>query len=121
MLTGYRHAHEEYFINIDDDLQNPPEEALRMLEHARMQELDVLYENYIVKKKNLFRNAGSGFANLTARLLLDLPDSHYLSSCRCVSRLSGEHIAVNSSPYIYIWMCAMIHEVPGAAATISAV
>lgn len=102
VLTGYRHAQGEYFINIDDDLQNPPEEALRLLEHARLQELDVVYGNYIVKKHNLFRNAGSGFANLTARLLLDLPDSYYLSSFRCVSRLIGEHIAVNSSPYVYI-------------------
>jgi len=102
VLTGYRHAQGAYFINIDDDLQNPPEEALRMLEHARVHELDVVYGNYIVKKHNLFRNAGSGFANLTARLLLDLPDSYYLSSFRCVSRLIGEHIAANSSPYVYI-------------------
>jgi glycosyltransferase involved in cell wall biosynthesis len=100
VLNGYRHAQGEYFINIDDDLQIPPEEALRILEHARMQELDVVYGNYIVKKHNLFRNAGSGFANLTEKLLLALPDSYYLSSCRCVSRLISEHIAVNSSPYI---------------------
>ena len=33
VLTGYRHAEGDYFINIDDDLQNPPEEALRLLEH----------------------------------------------------------------------------------------
>lgn len=102
VLTGYRHAQGEYFINIDDDLQNPPEEALGLLEHARLRELDVVYGNYIVKKHNLFRNAGSGFANLTARLLLDLPDSYYLSSFRCVSRLIGEKIAANSSPYVYI-------------------
>ena len=102
VLTGYRHAEGEYFINIDDDLQNPPEEALRLLEHARMNQLDVVYGNYIVKKHNLFRNAGSSFANLTARLLLDLPDSYYLSSFRCVSRLIGDKIAENSSPYVYI-------------------
>ena len=102
VLTGYRHAEGEYFINIDDDLQNPPEEALRLLEHARANELDVVYGNYIVKKHNLFRNAGSSFANLTARLLLDLPDSYYLSSFRCVSRLIGKKVAENCSPYVYI-------------------
>jgi len=102
VLTGYRHAQGEYFINIDDDLQNPPEEALRLLEHARKNELDVVYGNYIIKNHNLFRNAGSGFANLTARLLLDLPDSYYLSSFRCVSRLIGKNVAENGSPYVYI-------------------
>ena len=102
VLTGYRHAQGEYFINIDDDLQNPPEEALRLLEHARKNKLDVVYGDYIIKNHNLFRNAGSGFANLTARLLLDLPDSYYHSSFRCVSRLIGKNVAENGSPYVYI-------------------
>jgi len=102
VLTGYRHAEGDYFINIDDDLQNPPEEALRLLEHARSQDLDVVYGDYIEKKHNVFRNLGSAFANLTARILLDLPDSYYLSSFRCVSRVIGEKVSSNHSPYVYI-------------------
>lgn len=102
VLTGYRHAEGEYFINIDDDLQNPPEEALRLLAYAKANDLDVVYGNYVEKKHNLFRNLGSTFANLTARLLLDLPRSYYLSSFRCVRRLIGERITTVSSPYVYI-------------------
>ncbi|KEF40734.1 MAG: hypothetical protein ER33_15450 [Cyanobium sp. CACIAM 14] len=102
VLTGYRHAEGEFFINIDDDLQNPPEEALRLLEYARVHDLDVVYGNYIVKNHDLFRNLGSGFANFTARLLLDLPHFYYLSSFRCVSRQIGQLITPNSSPYVYI-------------------
>lgn len=102
VLTGYRHAVGDYFINIDDDLQNPPEEALRLLEYAKANDLDVVYGNYVEKKHNLFRNLGSAFANFTARLLLDLPKSYYLSSFRCVSRLIGERITTVSSPYVYI-------------------
>lgn len=102
VLTGYRHAEGEYFINIDDDLQNPPEEALRLLAYAKANDLDVVYGNYVEKKHNLFRNLGSTFANFTARLLLDLPRSYYLSSFRCVRRLIGERITTVSSPYVYI-------------------
>jgi undecaprenyl-phosphate 4-deoxy-4-formamido-L-arabinose transferase len=102
VLTGYRHAEGGFFINIDDDLQNPPEEALRLLQHAREHDLDVVYGDYIEKKHSLFRNLGSGFANLTARFLLDLPDSYYLSSFRCVNSLVGEKIAEIRSPYVYI-------------------
>jgi len=102
VMTGYRHAEGEFFINMDDDLQNPPEEALRLLEHAQRYELDVVYGNYIEKKHNLFRNLGSAFANYTARLLLDLPNSFYLSSFRCISRLIGEKITLVQSPYVYI-------------------
>ncbi|MFO0032455.1 MAG: glycosyltransferase family 2 protein [Cyanobacteriota bacterium] len=102
VLTGYRHAEGEYLINIDDDLQNPPEEALRLLDHAKLRDLDVVYGNYITKKHNIFRNLGSAFANFTARSLLDLPESYYLSSFRCVSRLIGEKITTINSPYVYI-------------------
>lgn len=102
VLTGYRHAEGDYFINIDDDLQNPPEEALRLLEEARSKELDVVYGNYIVKQHNLFRNIGSNFANMTARFLLDLPHSFYLSSFRCVNREIALTITSNNSPYVYI-------------------
>ncbi len=102
VLTGYRHAEGEYFINIDDDLQNPPEEALRLLQHAEACNLDVVYGNYVEKKHNLFRNLGSRFANFTASLLLDLPRSYYLSSFRCVRRLIGEKVTTVTSPYVYI-------------------
>ncbi|MEB3258728.1 MAG: glycosyltransferase [Cyanobacteriota bacterium] len=102
VLTGYRHAEGDYYINIDDDLQNPPEEALRLLEHARTNNFDVVYGDYIEKKHNMFRNLGSAFANLTARLLLDLPDSYYLSSFRCVNSLVGEKITKVNSPFVYI-------------------
>ena len=102
VLTGYRHAVGDYFINIDDDLQNPPEEALRLLEYAKTNDLDVVYGNYIEKKHSILRNIGSAFANYTARLLLDLPETFYLSSFRCISRLIGEKITIIQSPYVYI-------------------
>lgn len=102
VLTGYRHAEGDYYINIDDDLQNPPEEALRLLEYARINDFDVVYGDYIEKKHNMFRNLGSAFANLTARLLLDLPDSYYLSSFRCINSLVGEKITAINSPFVYI-------------------
>jgi glycosyltransferase involved in cell wall biosynthesis len=102
VLTGYRHANADYLINIDDDLQNPPEEALRLLAFARDNDLDVTYGNYICKKHNLFRNLGSSFANLTASWLLDLPRTYYLSSFRCVNRIVAEKIICINGPYIYL-------------------
>lgn len=102
VLTGYRHASGEFFINIDDDLQNPPEEALRLLDHAKRENLDVVYGNYIDKKHDMLRNLGSSFANSTARFLLDLPSSFYLSSFRCVRSLIATKITTNTNPYVYI-------------------
>ena len=102
VLTGYRYASGEYILNLDDDLQNPPEEALRMLQYARENKFDVVYGNYRSKKHSLWRNFGSLFANLTAKFLLDMNGTDYLSSFRCVNLLMAKNIVHYKGPYVYI-------------------
>jgi undecaprenyl-phosphate 4-deoxy-4-formamido-L-arabinose transferase len=102
VLTGYRHASGTYLVNLDDDLQNPPEEGLRLWQKARDDDLDVVYGDYRQKQHAGWRNLGSRFANRTANWLLDLPDRFYLSSFRCVSGLIAKKVADYQGPYPYI-------------------
>lgn len=102
VLTGYRYASGDYILNLDDDLQNPPEEALRMLQYARENGFDVVYGKYTSKKHSTWRNTGSLFANLTAKFLLDINGTEYLSSFRCVSLLIAKNISQYKGPYVYI-------------------
>jgi glycosyltransferase involved in cell wall biosynthesis len=102
VLTGYRQARGEHILNLDDDLQNPPEEGLRLWRMAREDGLDVVYGDYRQKRHACWRNLGSRFANRTANWLLDLPERFYLSSFRCVSRVVAQRAAAYSGPYPYI-------------------
>ena len=103
VITGYRYSQGEYVVNIDDDLQNPPEEAIELWEKARGENLDAVYADFFQSKKHsLWRNLGSIFANKTAHLFLDLPENIYLASFRCLSRTIIDLIKARSSPYIYI-------------------
>jgi glycosyltransferase involved in cell wall biosynthesis len=102
VLSGYRHAAGTYIVNLDDDLQNPPEEALKLWQKARDENLDVVYGDYRQKQHASWRNLGSRFANRTANWLLDLPDRFYLSSFRCVSGLIAQRVADYQGPYPYI-------------------
>jgi undecaprenyl-phosphate 4-deoxy-4-formamido-L-arabinose transferase len=103
VITGYRFSQGEYVVNIDDDLQNPPEEAIQLWEKAKRENLDAVYADFFRSKKHsLWRNLGSLFANKTAHLLLDLPQDIYLASFRCLSRTIIDLIKECSSPYIYI-------------------
>jgi glycosyltransferase involved in cell wall biosynthesis len=102
VLTGYRYASGDYILNLDDDLQNPPEEVLRMLQYARENNFDVVYGKYKSKKHASWRNTGSLFANLTAKFLLDINGTEYLSSFRCVSLLIAKNITHYKGPYVYI-------------------
>ena len=59
VLTGYRHARGAYVVNLDDDGQNPPAEAVRLWEHARSHGLDVVFGHYARKEHAAWRNLGS--------------------------------------------------------------
>ncbi|MEY4483389.1 MAG: Undecaprenyl-phosphate 4-deoxy-4-formamido-L-arabinose transferase, partial [Verrucomicrobiota bacterium] len=43
VMEGFRHTQGEYVINLDDDLQNPISEALKLLAHIRKTNADVVY------------------------------------------------------------------------------
>ena len=102
VLSGYRHAHGAYVVNLDDDGQNPPAEAVRLWEHARSRDLDVVFGHYTRKEHSFWRNLGSWFTNRLADWMLDKPRGFYLSSFRCVSALVARAVAEHTGPFPYI-------------------
>ena len=102
VMTGLRHAAGAYIITMDDDLQNPPEEVLKLYDHARLGAWDVVYTRYAEKRHAYWRNLGSRFANRVADRLLDKPRGLYLSSFRCMSALVVGAVTRYSGPYPYV-------------------
>ena len=102
VMTGLRHTSGDYVINMDDDLQNPPEEIIKLYDHARLGRWDVVYTRYAAKQHAGWRNLGSYFANRVADHLLDKPKGLYLSSFRCMSRLVVDSVTRYRGPYPYI-------------------
>jgi undecaprenyl-phosphate 4-deoxy-4-formamido-L-arabinose transferase len=102
VMTGLRQARGAYVITMDDDMQNPPEEVVRLYDHARLGEWDVVYTRYAVKQHGIWRNLGSRFANSLADRLLDKPKGVYLSSFRCMSALVVASVTRYTGPYPYI-------------------
>jgi glycosyltransferase involved in cell wall biosynthesis len=102
VMTGLRHARGAFVITMDDDLQNPPEEVLKLYDHARLEGWDVVYTRYREKRHDRWRNLGSRFANRVADVLLDKPRGLYLSSFRCMSALVVREVTKYAGPYPYI-------------------
>lgn len=102
VLTGYRHARGSYIVNLDDDGQNPPAEALRLWQHAVREGIEVVYGHYADKRHSMWRNAGSWFTNRVTDWVLDKPAGFYLSSFRCVSAFVAKEVARYEGPYPYI-------------------
>jgi glycosyltransferase involved in cell wall biosynthesis len=102
VMTGLRHARGQYIITMDDDLQNPPEEVIKLYDHARLGGWDVVYTRYAKKEHAGWRNLGSRFANRVADWLLDKPRGLYLSSFRCMAAPIVDVVTLYRGPYPYV-------------------
>ena len=102
VLTGWRHARGAHIVNLDDDGQNPPAEAVRLWRHACEQGLDVVFGHYAEKRHSAWRNFGSWFTNRMTDWALDKPAGFYLSSFRCVSAFVAREVVGYAGPYPYI-------------------
>ena len=102
VLTGWRHSRGAHIVNLDDDGQNPPEEAVRLWRHAREHDLDIVFGDYATKQHSLWRNIGSWFTNRMTDWALDKPHGFYLSSFRCVSAFAAAEVGKYAGPYPYL-------------------
>src|SRR5262245_44820889 len=66
VMAGLDQARGAYVITMDDDLQNPPEEVIRLWRYTKDNGYDVVYSFYSEKQHSLWRNLGSHLANWCA-------------------------------------------------------
>ncbi len=102
VLTGWRHARGGHIVNLDDDGQNPPAEAVRLWRRAKETGLDVVFGHYAEKQHSAWRNFGSWFTNRMTDWALDKPPGFYLSSFRCVTAFVAREVAAHTGPYPYL-------------------
>jgi undecaprenyl-phosphate 4-deoxy-4-formamido-L-arabinose transferase len=102
VLAGLRAVSGRYVVTMDDDLQNPPSEALKLLAVAEAEKRDVVFAIYDRKEHAWWRNAGSRLTNLIADFVVEKPRGLYLSSFRCMSRFVADEVAKSRNPYPYI-------------------
>lgn len=102
VMAGLRRSAGRFVVIMDDDMQNPPSEAVRLYQEAERQGLDIAYSRYRRKEHSLLRNMGSRFNGWVADLLLNKPKGLYLSSFKCMSRFTVREVARYHGPYPYI-------------------
>jgi glycosyltransferase involved in cell wall biosynthesis len=102
VLEGLRQARGAWVVNLDDDLQNPLSEAVKLITHLRVSGADVVYAQYAEKKHHWFRNLGSAATNQVATWLLGKPKELYLCSFRAMTRDLVSNITRYTGPFPYI-------------------
>jgi glycosyltransferase involved in cell wall biosynthesis len=102
VMAGLTHARGAHVVTMDDDLQNPPEEVVRLWRHTADNDYDVVYTYYAEKQHAAWRNLGSRFTNWCADRLLDKPQGLYLSSFRCLNAFTAKAILDHTGPFPYV-------------------
>lgn len=59
LLCGFSFCEGDWVVTMDDDLQHPPEEIVKLIERQKETEADVIYGTYVSKQHSMVRNAGS--------------------------------------------------------------
>lgn len=101
LMAGLHYVTGEYCVMLDDDFQNPPEEARKLTEEIR-KGFDVVYTRFPEKKDSLFRRLGSYFNDRVASMVLKKPSGLYLSSYKCINRFLIDEVIKfdGQDPYI---------------------
>lgn len=102
LMAGLKYSEGDLVIIMDDDFQNPPSEAINLLEYSLKNNYDVVYTKYLIKKDSWFRNLISKIANVSAEFLLKKPSSIYFSSFKLIKRNIVNEIVKYTGPFPFI-------------------
>jgi len=101
VMAGLTYASGDCAVVIDDDLQNPPGEVVKLVEKLR-EGHDVVFARYDRKHHSGLRNLGSRFNNAVASLLLQKERDLYLSSFKALNRFLIDEVTRYDGPYPYV-------------------
>ena len=100
-VAGMREATGDYVITLDDDLQNPPDQALLLIEKA-MEGHDVVFGRFDRKQARGYRRLGSRAISMINRRVFDQPPGLAVSNFRILRRDVVERICGSRTAHPYI-------------------
>ena len=108
-LIGLREARGDFVITMDDDLQNPPDQALLLIDEA-MTGKDVVFGRFEQKQAAGYRRLGTRMITLVNRHIFGQPQDLAVSNFRILRRDVIDRICAARTPYPYITGLALIYS-----------
>ena len=99
-FCGFGFAKGSFIITIDDDLQTPPAEIIKLIEKQKSSEADLVYGFYGKKNHSRIRNFGSQSLKTSARVLHDSPGEG--SSFRLLTSELAKKIMHHQQNFIFL-------------------
>jgi glycosyltransferase involved in cell wall biosynthesis len=108
-LAGLREARGDYVITMDDDLQNPPDQALVLIEEA-MRGRDVVFGQFEVKQAARHRRLGSKAISMINRRIFGQPPDLSISNFRILRRDVVDRICASRTAHPYVTGQALLYS-----------
>lgn len=101
LLAGIREARSQIVVTLDDDLQNPPAEAEKLLTALR-DDVDVVYGTPRVVGQGAWRRFSSALSKYLMKVSLGFEHAEYISSFRAFRTSLRDGFAENLGPGVSI-------------------
>lgn len=103
LMAGLHHARGAVVVLMDDDLQHPPVDIVRLVQALESDpSADVCYTRYLGRQHASWKKLGSRFNDWVARLVLKKPKGLYLSSFKALRREVVQEIIRYDGPFAYV-------------------
>lgn len=101
-MAGYKYCTGDYIVSLDDDGQNPPKEAHKLIKKLD-EGYDVVFGKYIVKKHSKFKNFGSSVNDKMANIIIGKPKDLRLCSYFAMTSFVAKEIVKYEGAFPYVW------------------
>ncbi len=101
-MSGLSIAEGDFVICMDDDLQTPPREIIKLINYINEFDKDAVYGNYASKKHGFIRSFGTQMNDIMAYKLLGKPRKIQITSFFIMKRYVVNEIIKYKHSYPYI-------------------
>lgn len=108
-LAGLRESTGDYVITMDDDLQNPPDQALLLIDEAMMGK-DVVFGEFERKQAAGYRRLGSKLISMINRRIFGQPPGLVVSNYRILRRDVVDRICASKTAHPYLTGQALLYS-----------
>ncbi len=102
VLCGFEYGKGDYFITMDDDLQNPPEEIIHLIRKINEDDYDLVFGKFKEKKHASHRKIGSKLVGYLNYKIFNKPKHITLTNFRIIRKDLINRLLTYRTSYPYI-------------------
>ena len=102
VLCGFQHASGDFVVTMDDDMQNPPSEIIKLINKIEGGDYDLVFGKFREKKHPFYRKLGSKLINYLNEKIFKKPKDITLTNFRIIRKDVIERVLGHNTAYPYI-------------------